>query len=116
MKKYSVSLYLIDDPVEDRSDRVSIPLTRLFAGLVEASDDRYAAARAWIDNVGTHRWEKLDRLDAPDVVRRWQVDPDAVVGQLVTTRNWLDDGTTYLLDIVAEAWLISVQESQGDGD
>jgi hypothetical protein len=59
MKNFEVSLFHFDDPVQSEFDRFSIPLTRLFSGVIEATDDKYAAARAWIDNVGTYT--KADR-------------------------------------------------------
>ena len=107
MKHFSVSLYHFGEAVESEFDRASLPLTRLFSGVIEATDENFAAARAWIDNVGTHRLETLDALKAPSAVRSWQVDPEAVVDVLVATSIW-KEGIGYLLDNQVETWLISV--------
>ena len=109
MKNFEVSLFHFDEPVQNDSDRISIPLTRLFSGVIAATDEKYAAARAWIDNVGTHRWEKLDDMEAPDAIRSWHVDPKAVADDLVSTSIWTD-GIGFLLDNQVESWLINVHE------
>jgi hypothetical protein len=109
MKDFSVTLYHFDEAVEIEFDRASLPLTRLFSGVIEATDEKFAAARAWIDNVGTHRWEKLDAMQAPPYIRSWQVDPKALGDELVETSIW-QEGITFLLDNRVETWLISVLE------
>ena len=109
MKTFEVSLLHFDEPAQSDSDRLNIPLTRLFSGVAEATDEKYAAARAWIDNVGTHRWERLDDMKAPDVIRSSQVDAKAIAEQLISTSIWAD-GIAFLLDNQVEAWLISVHE------
>ena len=111
MKNFSVSLFHCDDPVEGEFDTGSIPLTRLFTGEIEATDARFAAARAWIDNVGTHRWDKLDAMQAPPFIRSWQVNPQAIAKELVDT-SICPGGIGFMLDNRVEVWLISVMEAE----
>ena len=57
--RYMVSVYLADDVAKcPISDRLSIPLIRLFGGTVLAENDRMAAARVWFDQVdnGVEAW------------------------------------------------------------
>ena len=109
MKNFEVSLFHFDDTVQNESDRFSIPLTHLFSGVIEATDDKCAAAMAWIDNVGTYRWERLEDMKAPDTIRSWHIDLNAIAAELVSTRIWTD-GIGFLLDNLVEVWLISVHE------
>ena len=56
-----VSVYLADDTAEcPISDRLSIPLIRLFGGTVLAENDRMAAARVWFDQVVRFRKQRLE--------------------------------------------------------
>lgn len=116
MMKFNVSLYHLGEATESQSDRTSLPMTRLFSGMIEATNEKFAAARAWIDNVGTYRWDTLDAMSAPPAVRSWQVDPKAVADELVATSIW-KEGVAFLLDNQVETWMISVLEvEQGCGE
>ena len=110
-KRYVVSVYHADDAVEfPMSDRLSIPLIRLFGGTVVAENDRMAAARVWINKVGQFRQQRLDALGDPVAIRYAEVDPHSVASQLIPSSLCPDAGG-YMLDNLVEVWFISVREA-----
>lgn len=63
--RFVISIFLADEPIEfPHTDRLSIPLTRLYGGTIYAEDAKWAAARAWVKHVGTYRYERLVDLEA----------------------------------------------------
>ncbi len=110
-KRYLVAVYLADDMVEcPISDRLSIPLIRLFGGTVLAENDRMAAARVWFDQVGRFRQQRLEALGAPIAIRDVGASPRSVANQLIPSSLCPDVGG-YLIDNGVEAWMISVRET-----
>jgi hypothetical protein len=110
-KRFLVSIYLADEAIEyPRTDRLSIPLTRLFGGTVVATNDRLAAARAWIRHVGKYRHDRLVALRAPGHLVNIEAKTDRVANQLVPASLCPADGG-YLLDNGVEVWLISVRQA-----
>lgn len=110
-KRFLVSIYLADEAIEyPRTDRLSIPLTRLFGGTVLAANDRSAAARAWIRHVGQHRHDRLVALRAPAPFVNAEVDPHSVANQLVRS-SLSPDVSGYMLGNGVEVWLISVRQA-----
>tara|TARA_R110002096_G_scaffold292954_1_gene487393 strand:- start:188 stop:514 length:327 start_codon:yes stop_codon:yes gene_type:complete len=106
-----VSVYLADDMAEcPISDRLHIPLIRLFGGMILAENDRMAAARVWFDQVGRFRQQRLEALGAPIAIRDAGANPRAVANQLIPSSLCPDAGG-YLLDNGIEAWLISAKET-----
>ncbi len=109
--RYMVSVYLADDVAEcPISDRLSIPLIRLFGGTILAENDRMAAARVWFDQVGRFRQQRLEALGAPIAIRNAGANPRAVANQLIPSSLCPDAGG-YLLDNGVEAWLISIRQA-----
>ena len=109
-KRYLVAVYLADDAIEcPISDRLSIPLIRLFGGTILAENDRMAAARVWLNQVGRFRQQRLEALGAPIAIREAEDNPRSVANQLIPSSLCPDVGG-YLLDNGVEAWLISVRE------
>ncbi|QDT50522.1 hypothetical protein Pan258_46010 [Symmachiella dynata] len=108
--RYMVSIYLADDMTEcPISDRLSIPLIRLFGGTILAENDRMAAARVWFDQVGRFRQHRLEALGAPVAFRDTGANPLAVANQLIPSSLSPDVGG-YLIDNGVEAWLISTRQ------
>ena len=111
-KRFVVSVFLADEPVErSNTDRLYIPLTRLFNGSMTATDDREAAAKAWIRHVGQYRRQRLIALRAPDEIADAQVDLARVVNDLIPSSLCPAEGG-YMLDNQCEAWFISVRCSR----
>ncbi|WP_339908959.1 hypothetical protein [Symmachiella dynata] len=109
--RYMVSVYLADDVAEcPISDRLSIPLIRLFGGTILAENDRMAAARVWFDQVGRFRQQRLEALGAPIAIRKVGANSRAVANQLIPSSLSPDPGG-YVLDNGAEVWLISAWEA-----
>ena len=105
-KRYLVSVYLADDMVEcPVSDRLSIPLIRLFGGTVLAENDRMAAARVWFEQVGRFRQQRLEALGAPAAIREAGASPRAVANQLIPS-SLSSDARGFILDNGVEVWLI----------
>ncbi|WP_339911807.1 hypothetical protein [Symmachiella dynata] len=110
-KRYLVAVYLADDLAEcPISDRLSIPLIRLFGGTVLAENDQMAAAYVWFDQVGRFRQQRLEALGAPIAIRDAGASPRAITNQLIPSSLCPDAGG-YLLDNGVEAWLISTREA-----
>jgi len=109
-RRFIVSIYLAEDAVEfPHNDRLSIPLTRLFGGTVYAEDAKWAAARAWVKHVGTHRYERLVNLEAPRNVALSEVEP-CLIALRLTESILCPADAGFILDNRVEAWLISVRE------
>jgi hypothetical protein len=109
-KRFLVSIYLADEAIEyPRTDRLSIPLTRLFGGTVVAANDRLAAARAWIRHVGQHRHDRLVALRAPGHLVNIEAKTDRVANQLVPVSLSPVDGG-FFFDNGVEVWIISVRQ------
>ena len=109
-KRYLIAVYLADDAIEcPISDRLSIPLIRLFGGTILAENDRLAAARIWFNQVGRFRQQRLEALQAPVAIRDAEDNPRSVANQLIRSSLGPHVGG-YLLDNGVEAWLISVRE------
>ena len=109
--QYIVSVYLADDVAEcPISDRLSIPLIRLFGGTILAVNDRMAAARVWFDQVGRFRQQRLEALHAPIAIREAEDNPHSVANQLIPS-SLIPDVGGYLLDNGVEAWLLSAKET-----
>lgn len=107
-KRFVVSIFLVDQLVEfPLTDRLSIPLTRLYRGSLYGEDSRWAAARAWIRHVGQYREKRLEDLKAPRGIVMAQVDVSSVANRLVET-SLCPVHSGFMLDNGVEAWLISV--------
>ncbi len=119
MKKFLVALYLCEGGItEINFDRASIPLVRLFSGEVEARDEKFAAIQAWIDNVGTYRWDFLVRVDAPLTIRKAHIDPHVIAEMVISLPfgGYVNGcyGRTYLLDNMVERWLMCVCDPEAE--
>ncbi len=111
MNSYSVKIYHVDDDEDDQPcDRLTIHLSMLAETTVDAEDEKMAATKAWIETVGQARKERLDSLNAPEVVRNYDVSEDCISRGL-TPCSLCPTGTGFLLDNKAEAWLIGVESS-----
>jgi hypothetical protein len=108
--RYIVSVYHAGDTIEfARTDRLSIPLIRLFKGTIVTENGRRAAARAWISNVGRFRKRRLEVLGAPVTIREAVINPKSVSEQLIRSSLCPDTGG-YMLDNLVEVWFISVHK------
>ena len=119
MKKFLVALYLCEDGItEINFDLARIPLVRLFSGEVEARDEKFAAIQAWIDNVGTYRWDFLEHVDAPLTVRKAHIDPNVIAERVISLPfgGYVHGryGHTYLLDHIVEQWMMCVCDAEAE--
>ncbi|MEQ8787439.1 MAG: hypothetical protein RIC55_14140 [Pirellulaceae bacterium] len=110
--RYLVSVYLADGPIEfPMTDRLSIPLTRLFRGNAFAGNERLAAARIWCHKVGRYLNQRLGGTVGDRITGDAGVDPDSVADRLVPSRLCPPYGG-YLLEDHWETWLISVRRAR----
>ena len=108
-RRFVVSIFLANEPVEiPNTDRLFIPLTRLFTGSMAATNDREAAAKVWIKHVGKYRLQRLTALHAPKEIVDAQVDLARVANDLIPSSLFPADGG-YMLDNQCETWFISVR-------
>ena len=119
MKRFLVSLYHCEDGITELDfDRASIQLVRLFSGEVEAADEKLAAAQVWIDNVGRYRWEFLEQVQAPLVIRRAQIAPDVVAESVVSLpfAGFIAGrcGSTYAFNNMVETWVMCVCDPEAE--
>lgn len=111
-KRFVVSIFLADDAVEfPQTDRLSIPLTRLYGGTIYAEDAKWAAARAWVKHVGRYRHEQLVDLKAPRKIAIAEIEP-CLVALRLTESTLCPRDCGFILDNGVEAWLISVREAE----
>lgn len=111
-KRFVVAIYLADEAIEfPYSDRLSIPLTRLYGGTIYGEDAKWAAARAWVKHVGRYRYEKLVTLNSPRLIAISEIEP-CLVALRLTDSILCPRDAGFVLDNGVEAWLISVRESE----
>ena len=106
--KFTVTVYHGDDPEDNvlvYNDRIMHSATRLGSTTVSASDEREAAARAWIQLVGEARAEYLRNLSAPAVIIAHETDVRAAMENL--RESALDAADLELFNLV-EIWYFCV--------
>ena len=105
---FTVTVYHGDDPDEDAAffgDKLIHFASHLGSTTVSATDEREAAAKAWIQIVGRVREERLKKLDAPTLIVAHQTDVGAIFDELRTTAV---DTALYELYNGAEVWYFRV--------
>ncbi len=106
--KFTVTVYHGDDPEDNvlaYDDKIIHSATRLGSTTVSASDEREAAARAWIRLVGEARAEYLKNLSAPAVIIAHETDACAIMEDL--RESALDVADLELFNLV-EIWYFCV--------
>jgi hypothetical protein len=109
MQTFQTTVYLVNELAGSSiSDQFSIPLTRLRRSSEEEIDEKMAAAKAWIGAVGQYHKEKLELMEAPQMIQDAADSQAFVVGKLETLPICLNAEQTFVFNKGAEAWLISV--------
>ena len=119
-KLMRVSVYRVESELglielhENGESAFGLKLRCLVRREIMSACEETAAIQVYRETVAVHRQRRLRELNAPRVIIASEMDPKQIAAKLVPTS--LLDGFVFLLDNMAESWLITVDWGDESND